>query len=312
MRRNPWAIALGILLVTVGFFVGTPYAADHLSQLVHDARMEVEHYRNGHFGFEGSHNGLAALRYFALLGTGIVPLVLSPLGVAIVWKRWGRGAAALLAIAPFIHLVNLGMQRVFFSRNLCLSAPFIALAAGIATAHLWDFRRAEIRGAFRGLVIAGASLAAIQIVTFELLCLHEDTRVESDRWLSVNIPPSSRLLAVGPFPFLPPSLRSRWGVKWVGSRQFLDLDASSLLGFDALVVTYGEYTPVFRESDSEPLRAAHDRLMSELLPFRVRTFSTPLNHVWYMGPFLRGSTLNSFHSPTIVVYAFPSDPPHAP
>ena len=135
------AIPLG---AAVGFLGSTPYAIFDYDAFKKGVEAEIEHYRLGHHGAEGSDNW----RWFALYlyREGMYPILAWTTALGMICAAVVRRTRKDLLLLPFplLYYAMLSVQRVRFARNLMPIVPFLAIFAARLTAEVLDSLAARI------------------------------------------------------------------------------------------------------------------------------------------------------------------------
>jgi hypothetical protein len=165
-KRSLKVLALSGTMV-VAFLAFVPYSVMNADQFVRDVLFEIDHYRTGHAGFEGT-PGLEQLQYYvgALVREyGIVASALALVGSAAALKLDWRKGMVLLSF-PGLLLAYMSLQAVHFHRNVLPVYVFFSLLCslglvragdrlGSAAGRIFGGRREPLRGIALVLLAAG-------------------------------------------------------------------------------------------------------------------------------------------------------------
>lgn len=200
------ALILVPLAALGGFLLSTPYALLDYDTFNKGVQAEIEHYRTGHQGAEGSDNW----RWFALYlygeGMGHVLAAVTAASVLFALIRRTR-RDLLLLLFPLLYYWLISAQRVRFARNMMPLLPFLAvLAARLVyavlrdmAAHIpWAHLRRPLPALMRGAAVLAVAVLLVsgpvrQQIRYDILLTQPDTRTIAKMWIEENIPTGARI-----------------------------------------------------------------------------------------------------------------------
>lgn len=283
LRRaaDPRLIAAAVLVPLV-FLATTPYAVLDRAAFARDVGWEESHYATGHAGAEVEGSSLGAYLKLVVDDLGPEGIALAVLGAALLLRRDPRGLAVVLAF-PVCYLLFIGRFPVFFPRNLAPVVPGLALLAGAglvtpiraaaAAPREMRHRALPIFLTMAAVAVATAGAAglarhaAVSVAHVRTVTL-PDTRWAALRWVSVNVPPGSRVVREPHTPeveLLTTEGRPRLRVEAL-NWSVTDLGPHALGQFDYLVLSDAMYGRFVRRPERYPVQAARYRALFERLP----------------------------------------------
>ena len=142
-------------------------------------------------------NGFTYYLWSFTWGLGWIPLLMALLAVPLLWRD-ERRLVWVLAPAPVLFLLFMGMQERYFGRWLLPVFPFVCLLAAFAALELAD-RISHRRPALRPTLVALASVALLaQGVVSSLhigqVLSREDTRNLARDWMVEHVPPRTKIV----------------------------------------------------------------------------------------------------------------------
>lgn len=192
-----------VLLVVLAFLVTTPYALLDFDTFKKDILFESRHYSSPHTGTYSS--GTSYLPYFLFLidGFGLIPFILSVLGIGYLMVK-DKKKGLFLLVFPLLFLLYIGSYKVHFPRNILAVIPFLSIFGGLLIAASIDifkrYRKSELKVfLFAGLVIfsmvglygvyeqGNKSYKYVKRITLP------NTRWESTLWMNKNLRPGSKI-----------------------------------------------------------------------------------------------------------------------
>jgi 4-amino-4-deoxy-L-arabinose transferase-like glycosyltransferase len=245
-------LAAGVSLLA--FFVANPYsvlAFDEFREgLLHQTETSAE--AAGKLGQTWDSGHLYYLWTFGW-GMGWVPLAAACLGAVALLRDEPR-LVAVLAPAPLLFVLFMGMQERYFGRWLLPVFPIVALLAAYAATEVVE-RLGRRRPALRPTLMACAVVALcgqglVYVLHNDLVLSREDTRNLTRAWLVENVPPRSKIVVepVAPDAWASdigrPNPSTANGARWVKfptSRSNVASDGSYVPG-EGRVVNVEDYT----------------------------------------------------------------------
>ena len=264
---------LGLLMVPVGFFLGTPYALFDPFNFVTGAGYEAYHYSTGHEGLEGS----APLWYlqYALTKEGPLALLGLVAGAIALVRRDSR--RFLLASFPVVYYLFISVFKVRNGRTFLPLTPFaFLLAAELVVAWARRLRDPAFRlpvralGAVAVIGFGGAGIAVplVNSLGFNRQIRTVDSRETARVWIAENLPAGSRIAIEAFSPWVSPE---RFQVE--GVRRTVEFPAEWYVakGIRYIVFSEGMYGRYFREPDRYRERLAQYEALWRRFPL-VRRF----------------------------------------
>jgi len=184
-------LALGLLLVVAGFFVGSPYNFISAGEFIRDFRTQSVLSRG-----DGSTNWILLHTLPADLGWPALLLAIAGLA-ALLWRP-SRSTLVLLVFPALYSLAMLRMSRSW-SRYLLPSSTLVVLCAGQGWVMLQALAERWLRPRL-GLVVASAILAASLLLpastTLAWDSIHAiaDSRDLALRWTEENVPTGTHVV----------------------------------------------------------------------------------------------------------------------
>ncbi len=262
-----------LLLIPVGFFLGTPYALLDPVNFFLGAGSEAVHYSSGHDGLEGN----AFFWYLQYAWSQEGPLMAIGAVAAFLAVRRRDGPLTILASFPLIYFVFISLFQVRNGRTFLPVTPFIfLLAAGLLmelAGRLGELTAGWKRvagGAALGLALAaGLGVPFSRALAFNQVLTGPDAREASRTWIEANIPAGSRIALESYSPYLP---RDRYRLEYL--QLAADHPAAWYVssGIQYLVLSEGMYGRYLRDPERYPERAAEYAALFARFP-EVRRFS---------------------------------------
>ncbi len=264
---------LALLMVPVGFFLGTPYALLDPLDFVTGAGYEAYHYSTGHEGLEGN----APLWYLGYALTREGPLALLGLvaGVAALFRPAGR--RFLLASFPVAYYLFISVFKVRNGRTFMPLTPFaFLLAAELVVAWARRLRDPAFRLPVRALgAVAVIGFAGFGIgvplansLGFNRRLQTVDSRETARVWIEQNLPAGSKIAIEAFAPWVSPE---RYQVE--GVRRTVEFPAEwyAAKGIRYIVFSEGMYGRYFRDPGRYRERVAQYEALWRRFPL-VRRF----------------------------------------
>ncbi len=302
------AVILIPLAALGGFLLSTPYALLDYDAFSKGLRAEIEHYRAGHQGAEGSDNW----RWFALYlyndGMGHALAVVTAVSVlfAAIVRRTRRDL--LLLLFPLLYYWLIAAQRVRFARNMMPLLPFLAVLAARLISELlqaadaripWARLRRPLPALIRGVAVLAVAVPLVagpvrQQIAYDILLTQPDTRTIAKAWIEENIPTGARIA----FEEYTPPLQFSWMPGTTTKRYRADkywrlsehsLDYYRQKPYDYVVVSSFMYDRYFVDRVSYP---------------QDRRFYETLFTQWPLVKEFTGPSA-PMHNPTIRIYKVP-------
>lgn len=186
-------------------------------------------------------------------GMGWIPLAAAVFGAVILLRDEPR-LVAVLAPAPLLFILFMGMQERFFGRWLLPVYPIVALLAAYAVVELVEHlgrRRPALRPTLMACaVVALCGQGVVYVLHNDLVLSRADTRNLTRDWLAANVPPRTKIVVepVAPDAWASdigrPSPLTANGARWVKfptSRSNIANDGSYIPG-DGRIVNVEDYT----------------------------------------------------------------------
>jgi hypothetical protein len=246
-----------VLLVPVGFFLGTPYALLDPVNFFLGAGSEAVHYSTGHDGLEGN----AFLWYLQYAWTEEGPLMAIGAVAAFLAIRRRDGKLTLLASFPLVYFVFISLFQVRNGRTFLPLTPFVFLLAVGLLAELAG-RLGEI-GSRGKRIAAGAALALVlaagllvplsRALAFNRTLVGPDARESSRVWIEANLPAGSRIALESYSPYLS---RDRYQLAFLSRAVDQPPDWYAASGLQYLVLSEGMYGRYLRDPARYPEQAA--------------------------------------------------------
>ena len=143
------------------------------------------------------HSGLAYYLWTFTWGLGWVPALAALAGIGVLWRD-ERRLVWLLAPAPLIFLLFMGIQGRYFGRWLLPVFPVMCLLAAYFALEVAD-RASRARPQLRPTMVALAAVALcaqglIYSIHAGLVLSRADTRNQARAWMVANVPVGSRIV----------------------------------------------------------------------------------------------------------------------
>ena len=271
-----WRLLVGLAASGVGFAVGTPYAFLEWQTFWSDVTFEMQHYAEGHPGFEGENTWWWILR--VLVGQEALLLPLGVLGgVASGLRRVKKEALPLFAFVLLYYGV-VARQVVRFSRNLVVLVPVLAiLAAGFVGFLLRRAESGRYAGVVRGLVMVGLGASLVlplsHVIRRDRLLAGQDVRTTAAGWIRSHLETDSRIAGESYGPTLDPEV---YDVQYVVRAVDHSPEWYSEQGFDYLMLSSGMYGRYYHEPERyADMVAQYDSLFASFPT--VATFEGPMS-----------------------------------
>ncbi|MCI5066654.1 phospholipid carrier-dependent glycosyltransferase [bacterium] len=165
-----------LLLIPLGFFLGSPYILAEIPLFLDHLAYEIWHYGvAGHVGHQaepGLEQAIFYLRWLFGEGLGVGGAVLALAGVFLLGITPEEHPSAgrrrvLLLLFPVLFVLLMISQRANFTRNMLVVVPFFALSAGVALSALWNVKPFRFQGLLTLVLFIGA-LSSVAIPTLSL------------------------------------------------------------------------------------------------------------------------------------------------
>jgi 4-amino-4-deoxy-L-arabinose transferase-like glycosyltransferase len=208
---------LGLAMVPVGFFLGTPFALLDPVNFLKGAGGEAYHYATGHEGFEGN----TPFWYLRYAWTWEGPLTaVAVLAIYLAIRRKDE-RLMLLASFPLVYFVFISLFAVRNGRTFMPLTPFaFLLAAGLLVELAGRLRGtsrlpARLLGALALVVVAGFGVwvPLRNSLQFDRRLLTVDSRETARIWIEEHVPAGSRIAIESFSPWVSPE---RYAVEPVG------------------------------------------------------------------------------------------------
>jgi hypothetical protein len=307
-RRRAWRpLVLGLAMIGVGFFIGTPYALLDVRKFWADFRYITSEYVGGQGYPESSHGLGFHWLHIAWFGVGPAAAALSVLGAALALRQ-RRGlrrnspalyAALMLAYAAAYSLVVLTARRL----GDHLTVPMIGVTAAFAGyGAAWALKR--LRGpAVWVFVLLIVAVPLAYAVRFDASAARPDTRERAQAWVYAHVRPGEHVHLVGPYnvPLDPAAYTTSqdFGHDYQAPEAIRAAGTSVVIVSDARSFLYNaaeSWIPSDIPALTRDLLAAYDAAMVEVARFERQRWPGDL---WPL------DTAAYWHNPTIIVYCFP-------
>jgi len=214
-----WVPVLTVVAAILAFVVVMPWVLLDPVNVWKGVFFEIQHYRTGHEGAEGSDSWLFYLKYLWQLGL-TPPLCLLALAgwlasAAKDWRRW-LGLSAF----PLLFYGMMAAQRVRFERNLMPIMAPVALFGGYGLALALGWYRARttwtwpVRAAGMLVLAAGIGWPILQAAVYDYQVSAPDTRTVAAAWMETNLPAGATICQEQYGPPLDGSQRFRVTTVW--------------------------------------------------------------------------------------------------
>jgi 4-amino-4-deoxy-L-arabinose transferase-like glycosyltransferase len=212
-------LILAFLVLTLAFIISTPYAIFDFQKFYTDILWEAKHYsETGHPGHEAESTSYRAYSSCLLNGFGLIPIMISFLGIVrLLWNK--KLTACLLLLFPLSFFIFVGSYKVYFERNMLIAIPFLSIFAGYCMAAILPSlfehaKRCAIKirekqfptligekNFYLSLILVTFVLAAAYGIYSQGLKSYEYTKKislpntiwVSTKWIENNIPPGSKI-----------------------------------------------------------------------------------------------------------------------
>jgi 4-amino-4-deoxy-L-arabinose transferase-like glycosyltransferase len=276
------AVASAMALVSVAvFLLFNPYVAlaphEFLSP-VDGIRAEMDHYRSGHDGAEGTDTWLWYLAEVWRNGFGpmLTPLVFLGLAAAlwhVVRRRRGAGALVLVLVFIPVYYATIAPYPVRFDRQLMPILPYLAILGGfgVAVSIVWSrvhvsslagrADRPWMATLVPALVLVVLALSPlIKAAEWDNTTGKRDTRYAALAWIERNVPPGTVIAREW---HTPPLAQAGYRDLFVRSIQEQPLAWYRAAGVEYVVLSSFMYQRYLDAPDQYPAYAAfYDRLLS--------------------------------------------------
>jgi 4-amino-4-deoxy-L-arabinose transferase-like glycosyltransferase len=192
----------GLLLVPagamLGFFAGTPQALRQPTIFLQDVAQQITMKRFGTHAFAEVENPLLSYLWFLFSdGLGIGLSLLALLGLYAGVRRFrGRGLAVAAVAALF--LAAMGTMRDYFTRDLAIAAPLLAVLCGFGGLELvyWACKlKLPAPRATAALAVAALALPSLLgAVGLSSILAGQNNFLAAKEWIEENLPAGSRVL----------------------------------------------------------------------------------------------------------------------
>lgn len=281
-------IVIGLFAAPCAFLLTTPYALLDSKSFIKAIMLQGHHYGTGHPGAESLTNSSYALyfNYLFTKGFGIVPGILAVTGMSFLLAE-DRWKALMLLGFPLFFFLFVGAYKVFFSRNIVATIPFLSLFSGLSIYVIADWCRRRLLPSaghvWRSAVIFAVGLVLVFISTYsQVVYAHQtiqemtlpDTRWVGLLWIQENLPPGAH---IGREHYTPPveKYTDKYSVSDMGYFPFAKKKEiiEKIRTFDFMVVSSGDYGRFVDHPDIYPSQAqayenffAGNELVKEFVP----------------------------------------------
>ena len=286
--RTPLLVGAAAL---AGFLVAMPWLLLDRGTVLSGIRFEIEHYRGGHEGFEGSDNW----RFYPLylftdgLTPGLALFAVAGWVLLLARDRWLCLALSAFALAYYALLAG---QTVRFERNLVPLLPLLAIFAGLALAEAVRAVSVALPLAPQRAAGAAVLLALVggwplyRTTRYDYLMSQTDTRTTAATWMDRNLPAGATLCQEA---YAPPVDSARFVLSNTWALANEPLSAYRGRGCDYLVASSLMYGRYVSQPERYPAKAA---------------FYSELFASWPLVAKFSGHPL-PVHDPVIRVYSVP-------
>ena len=188
-------VPTGLIL---GFFAGTPQALRQPTIFLQDVAQQIIDNRFGGRPFTEQPNTLVSYLWFLLTdGLGIGLSLLAIVGVYAAVRRF-RGPGLVFLTAGALFLLQMGAMRNYFTRNLAVIAPVLALFCGFGALELFKWAEKLKIPAPRLAAAAAVALLAIPSmlgsVGISTLLSGPNNFLIASEWIEETLPRGSGIL----------------------------------------------------------------------------------------------------------------------
>lgn len=178
-------LAVSALACLAGLLLLNPFIALEAGKFWADFAGQSAQAGTGKLGQTGS--AWTGYPITLLWGFGVVPLLLSVVGLVLAWRR-DRSTALLLVTFPVLLYLAMATQDRWFARWLLPAYPALAVLAGHGAARTVEALRGRLPDVVRSAAAVLVAVLAlgqpvVDVVRSDLLLLREDTRTEALAWL---------------------------------------------------------------------------------------------------------------------------------
>ena len=182
----------------IGFYLGTPQALETPTIFLQDLAQQIVYYRfHGHAYTEQPNTLLSYLVFLFTDGLGVGLSLLALLGIYGAIRRFGgRGVVVVAMVAIF--LLGMGANRAYFTRNLTIIAPELALLCGFGIFELTELLRRRKFAASRFAAACAVVLLALPSLwgawSISSLLASPNNFIVAADWIEENLPKGSKVL----------------------------------------------------------------------------------------------------------------------
>ena len=134
--RLLYGLLIAPFSAVIGFIVGTPQALTTPTIFLQDVTQQIIYYRfQGHAFTEQANPLVSYLIFLFVDGLGIGLSLLAILGLYVAVRKFGR-AGVLVVAFTVIFLIEMGASNAYFTRNLTIIAPALALLSGFGALQI--------------------------------------------------------------------------------------------------------------------------------------------------------------------------------
>ncbi len=239
-----------LITIPIAFLLTTPYAVLDYKSFIAAIWFEAIHYSSGHLGYESFTSTSFYLygNYLITKGYGTIPIIFAGLGL--IWLlRKAPWKAAIIVVIPIILYIFVGRYKVFFTRNLVATIPFLSLLSGFFIFALYETLTKKLfflSKPTRELVVTLALvIVLISSVWQQIVIVLDhiafitlpDTRWVSIKWIKKNLPSGS---IVGRERYTPPieKYTEKFNISYFRSFDVGYLDYSVVKNLDYMIVSF--------------------------------------------------------------------------
>lgn len=272
----------GLFIIPFVFVFTTPFSVIDYKTFIWFLQYQKRAY-SGHYGYES--DVVSYGRYFMSLRNkyGIIQLILTGVGILILWIRDKRKVFFLLCF-PLSYYLFMGGYRVYFDRNMVVLVPFLALFSGYSVFIILDYLKKGHRVVnfkkyrylifvpliiLTGFAIYNQTHKALRYIWKKTL---PNTRWVSKIWIEKNIPDGAK---IGREHYTPPIDTKKYKVTYLG---LFGLMRKEIKDFDYIIASGRDYNRFFRDEERYPYEAqkykeifSKYKLIKEFVPDNKKT-----------------------------------------
>lgn len=316
-------IFYGLLAILFGLGISNPHYLMRLvtSKLLFNVSTSLT---STHQILASNADGIATgwwwLVYLAASGLFYPFFILSMAGIIHGIKKHTKTEILLFSF-PVVYYLILSVRPVSFDRWAVNLTPFLAIFAALFLYESYCFLRyrLNLKNSLKAtlillLFIFTVGVSAVRVCLFDYSIAHSDTREQAAKWLTKNLPKENLFFAIGGTIHIGQYLQK------MGYRNVLNLfpfDNKEIFHYpgEVLAVSSGDYHVAHNyQTASEEYKNFYKNYLLFIQKGKLlKEFSDPLFKFKLFSPaFLEhSSTVNTYHNPTIQIFAVPEVKPYA-